>query len=41
MDHPDARGRHGFNCQVGMVDMEAGVTGRFKVVIILETGDVF
>jgi hypothetical protein len=33
LHHPDA--------QVGMVSMEAGAAGRFKVVIMLESHDVF
>ena len=33
LQHPDA--------QVGMVNMEAGAAGRFKVVIVLELHDIF
>ena len=33
LHHPDA--------QVGMVSMEAGAAGRFKVVIVLESHDLF
>ena len=33
LQHPDA--------QVGMVNMEAGAAGRFKVVIVLESHDIF
>ena len=33
LHHPDA--------QVGMVSMEAGAGGRFKVVIVLESHDIF
>jgi hypothetical protein len=33
LHHPDA--------QVGMVSMEAGAAGRFKVVIVLESHDAF
>jgi hypothetical protein len=33
LHHPDA--------QVSMVSMEVGAAGRFKVVIVLDTNDVF